>query len=339
LGSTGNKSCICPAGSYGSPATGCRTCPHISTSPLGSLDISNCVCPKGFGVARLGYSRYISSVDDVCDAEVGQWILGQTGQSCTDTCAGRGRACQKIDSATFTTPIMQLLTQPRNFDLTCTQIIQEGSDNGRPYPSIEVASSNCFFLAISGGNPETCTRSNTGSRCLFCMYVCMYVCISKFNIAMLSFVKSCYQICLFVFCMKQLGSQSTLNFQHTYINLYVYADRTRSHAMFLSFNTDLHACIYICICIYSSFSLKTCCMLDALQLCRSVLPNLVIAGLSASARALQTFTALEGLIAPLAPPTPVRLLAADTPQIVSASETSSQSTLLACPATTTIRCL
>jgi hypothetical protein len=174
-GSIGNQSCACPAGTYGTPGTtpGCRPCPHMSTSPLGSVDISQCVCPKGFGVARLGYSRYISSADDVCDAEAGRWILGQTGQSCTDACASRGRACQQIDSAAFTTPVIQLLSQPVNFDLTCTQIIQEGSDTGRPYPSIEVASSNCFYLALSGGNPATCARSSAGSRCLlFCMYVC-----------------------------------------------------------------------------------------------------------------------------------------------------------------------
>ncbi len=168
LGSIGNQSCMCLAGFYGSPGlSGCRACPHISTSPPGSVDISQCVCPKGFGIAQFGYSRFVSSAEDVCEAEVGLWSLGATGQSCTAACAGKGRACQQINSATFTTSIIQQLTQPKNFDLTCTQIIQDATDAGRPYPSIDVANSNCYFLALSGGNPATCARSNAGLRSVY----------------------------------------------------------------------------------------------------------------------------------------------------------------------------
>jgi hypothetical protein len=164
-GSIGIDSCICPDNTYGSPkTTGCKPCPHISRSAPGSTDVTSCFCPQAFGVSKLGYTRYISSVNDTCAPEYQQWTLGVSGQSCDATCQARGRQCQVLDTNAISLSVVEELSLPRNLDLQCSQIVQELQDSGKPYPSIAESGSTCYYLGVSGGNPATCARGTAGFR-------------------------------------------------------------------------------------------------------------------------------------------------------------------------------
>jgi hypothetical protein len=179
-GSLSLQNCICPAGTYGTPwITGCRTCPHVSRSAAGSTDISQCYCPEGFGIARLGYIRYLIHANDTCERErdleqeIGAWILGHGGQSCQDACKAKGKTCLNLEALDMTKSAIQALSQPENFDQQCGQIIEHTYDGGGPYPSISVSGSACYHVSasVTMGGPPTCSRSNPDLRA-FCFCTC-----------------------------------------------------------------------------------------------------------------------------------------------------------------------
>ena len=87
----------CAPGFYGKPTivggSGCISCPHGATSPLGSLTSASCYC--GFGYVQAPGSSTVSCILSFSDSSsLSKFVdLGNPGESCNQVCARTGRQC------------------------------------------------------------------------------------------------------------------------------------------------------------------------------------------------------------------------------------------------------
>jgi hypothetical protein len=95
-GSTSPDTCKCQAGYYKTAAqlnVSCIQCPDFSHSAEGSASVQQCVCHPGFGIAANGYSRRMTSPNDICEPEISSWGMSAEGVSCDTFCTQIGLIC------------------------------------------------------------------------------------------------------------------------------------------------------------------------------------------------------------------------------------------------------